>query len=269
MNHKLIFSLSLFVICLIGCKKADNDGIVSTFDKNLQGKAMLKINTASVFANNPGMRIKINDILVSDVITARTPYPGGGYNTGGNSLGTYLSVPAGDVKVSLMIPYRKGGTIADTLKWAQDSISLFNTNINVTSGKYYTLHITDTVVNNFKSKLFEESLALPTDTLPYFKFVNLMPNVSAVDLYFGPTLVATNIKYLESSPEFTVDLSQTSTAWTVRQTGLPQTAPALATYTSTGTLTRGRKYTAFAMGYVGLAGTAEPRRPFISFYFVR
>lgn len=266
MRLKYVIAACLLVIVVAGCRKTD-DGIISTFDTDITNNAMLKINIASIYRSNPSMRIKINDQIVSGLLTARTPFPGGGYNTGGDNVGTYLAVPGNrsPVKVSLMIPF-----VGDTSRRAQDSVSLYETSIDVTNGKYYSLHIADTA-SKTKSVLFEENLALPTDTLPYFKFVNLIPNIAGagLDLYFGDSLLATGIKYLESSNEFAVNPRQASTAWTVRQTGLPASAPAIATYTSGNTYIRGRKYTAFAMGYFGLSGTTEPRRPFISFYYIR
>lgn len=261
MNYRIL--LLFLVISFVACSKANDEGILAAFDNNLNYDAKLKVNIASIYKSNPLMRIKINDQIVSSSITARTPYPGGGYNTNGNSLGSYLSVPPGKVKVSIMIPF-----ISDSLKRNQDSILLYSAEVNLTQGKYYSLHISDTAAQT-KSVLFEESLVVPNDTLPYFKFVNLMPNVPAIDLYFGTTVVAQNIKYLESSSEFTVDINSTSTAWSIRPAGSLPTATAIATYTSASTLTRNRKYTAFAMGYSGLAGATEVRRPFVAFYLVK
>ena len=265
MKLKYLIAPFLIVIAFVGCKKNDT-GIISTFNTELNNEAMLKINIASVYRSNPLMRIKINDKIVSNPNTARTPFPGGGYNTGGDNVGTYLAIPSGTVKVNIMIPFR-----LDTLKWAQDSISLYETTINVTNGKYYSLHIADTAANT-KNALFEESLSLPKDTLPYFKFVNLMPNSSSagLDLYFGDSLVASGIKFMQSSPEFYANPRWSSTStWNVRQTGLPSNSTGVATYESGNTVIRGRKYTAFAMGYIGLSGTTEPRRPFISFYHTK
>lgn len=267
--------IALFVLLItfvVGCKKSTTEGILATYQTGiLENNAMLKINNAAIFRSNPNFKIKINDTIVTHPFTARTPYPGGGYNTGGNSLGTYLSVPSGNVKVSLMIPYMAGGTAQDTLKWKTDSISLFSTTLQLTNGKYYTLHITDTVKDNLKHVLLEENDVTPIDTLPYYRFVNLMPNVPSLDLYFGPTKVASNVAYLTSSAEFTVDINQASQAWTIREAGDTSTvaSTAIATYTSSGTITKGRKYTAFAMGYQGLSGTTEPRRPFISFFLTK
>ncbi|MCH5717204.1 hypothetical protein [Niabella hibiscisoli] len=99
--------------------------------------------------------------------------------------------------------------------------------------------------------------------------MNLMPNVPAIDLYFGPTLLAPNIAYLASSPEFSIDTSQTNKVWTVRAAGSGTAGTAIATYDGVNTLNTGRKYTGFAMGYNGLAGTTEPRRPFISFFYTK
>ncbi|WP_346236477.1 DUF4397 domain-containing protein [Niabella insulamsoli] len=265
----LIPLLALLVSVVLSCSKEDNEGIKSTFDTNLDGNAQLKVNLASVYRSNPQFRIRINDQIITDPFPAREPYPGGGYNTGGGSSANFLAIPAGNVKVTVFIPFTKTGSWEDTLRFAQDSIRIYETTINVEAGKHYSLHTADTA-NNFKNALIEESLALTNDTLPHFKFVNLMPNVPALDLYLGTVKVASNISYLSSSPEFIIDPTvNTSTSWTIRPAGALPTSTAVATYSSASTILRGRKYTAFAMGYSGLSGTSEPRRPFISFYLIR
>ena len=95
-----------------------------------------------------------------------------------------------------------------------------------------------------------------------------MPNVPAIDLYYGTTRVATNIPYLGSTDYFDLAVPTTALAWTIRATGTAATSTALATYTSINTNLNQRVYTAFASGYSGLP-TTDPRRPFVAFYLVR
>ncbi len=256
---KILTGISLLSIALWACKKDVSDVSKYTYSTEIENFAKLKINFASVKRGNPNYQIKINDTRVSGLIPARYPYPGGGLNTGGLSNGDYLNIAPGKVNVKVSIPKYLTNI---------DSIVMLDSNITVRETKYYTYHVTDTAAN-MKAVLFEDDRTTVPGALPKFKLVNLMPNVSAVDLYFGPTLVASNIKYLNSSAEFSIDTAQTVTGWTIRETGAGATGAALATYASAATISYGRKLTAFAMGYKGLAGLTEPRRPFISFFYTR
>ncbi len=257
---KKTFIAVLIAALMFGaCKQDASDILKSTYDTDISQFARLKINYASVKRANPSFQIKINETKVSGLITARYPYPGGGFNTGGLSTGDYLAVPVGTNKIKISIP--NVGT-------SNDSITFYDGSINLPDLGHYTFHVTDTGAS-MKTALFKEDLNMDPLALPKFKVVNLMPNVPAIDLYFGPTLLASNITYLKSSPEFSIDTSQTNKIWTVRAAGTGATGVAIATYDGANTVNTGRKYTGFAMGYSGLAGTTEPRRPFISFFYTK
>lgn len=243
----LLFSMAF----LTGCDK--ETGILAETQSVAPGQALLKINYVSNYAANPGVQLKLNGTRVSNLITARTPFPGGGYNTGGGSTNDYLAVSPGNVALTVAIP--------NTLT-ATDSVVLFNTSLTLEGGKNYSAHITDTATNT-KVVLLQDDLTIPDTSQSRYRFVNLMPNVPAIDLYYGPMLVAGNIPYLGSSPYFNVPRPVTSLAWTIRETGTSATSTALATYTSANTTLNQRVYTAFASGYKG--GTTV-RIPYISFY---
>lgn len=260
MKNNLVLIICFIIFFSAGCKKNIEDGFVSTYDtESAANNAKLKINFASIYRANPTFIVKINDVVASGVISARYPYPGGGFNTSGNNMGDYLSVKNGESTIKFVIPNKGTST---------DSVVLYQTSVTLANNGYYTLHVADTAAN-IKKVLFEENRVLLKDTLPYFKLVNLMPNVPAIDLYFGSTLVASNIAYMASSAEFTVDLSQTTTEWSVRAAGSAFSTTPIAKYTSGSTYIRGRKYTAFAMGYNGITLSTDPRRPFISFFYTR
>ena len=214
--------------------------------------AYLKINYASLHATNPSVQIAINDVRVSGSITGRTPFPGGGFNTSGSSFPDYLAVKAGVNKLSIV------GLNRVTQK---DSVVMFFTNINLQAGKFYTAHVTDTAART-QALLLEDVLSFK-DTTSRYRFVNLMPNVPLVDLYYGTTLVSSAIPYLNSSAYFDLPSPVLTAAWAVRETGAAPTSTALAIFTSTNTSLRGRVYTAFALGYRGQ--TLATTRPYISF----
>ncbi len=218
-------------------------------------KALLKINYVSAYAKNPSVHLKLNDVRVSNVITSRTPFPGGGYNTGGGSANDYLAVNPGNINVKVAIPNAGKNT---------DSVELFSTAVNLLQGKNYTAHITDTGANT-QVVLVEDILTRPDTGQARFKFIHLMPDVPALDLYYGSTKVASNIPYLGVSPYFDMPVPSANAAWTIRPAGAPFSDPALATYTSGNTTLSTRVYTAFATGYGSQTGSTNTRRPFISF----
>jgi hypothetical protein len=154
---------------------------------------------------------------------------------------------------------------------------LYNTTLNLEAGKKYSLHIADTAATT-KSFLTEENFAMPDSGFARHRFVNLMPNVPSIDLYYGPatatvgdqtldTLKASNIGFMQISPEFLIK-QQTAKTWKIRPAGAPKTAATIiASYLSASTLVERRVLTVFATGYNGKTTTAQ--KPYLSFYLVR
>lgn len=231
-------------------------------------KALVKFNYASQYSNNRSVFIKVNDQRVSTLITGRTPFPGGGYNTGGASTGDYLSFPAGDLKVAIVLPHKVDNGL--------DSLILFSTNVNVAGGKKYVLHITDTLTTT-KTLLTEENFTRPDTATARYRLVNLMPNVPAIDLWYGSaaataadqsgdSLVVSNAAYLTITPEFTMHAG-VAKYWKIRPAGAAKiSSTILAFYTSTSSVINQRVYTAFASGYSGKTNT---QKPYISFLLSR
>lgn len=243
----LVLSLGMFTAC------EKETGFTATTEAVDPTQAFLKINYVSAYAGNPSVQLKLNGVRVSNLITARTPFPGGGYNTGGGSTNDYLPLTPGAFPLSVSIPKRLT---------AIDSVVLFTAPLTLEGSKYYSAHITDTGANT-KLLLLQDVLTQPDTGRSRHRFVNLMPNVPAIDLYYGSTKVAGNIAYLSASPYFDMVRPATTLAWSIREAGTAPTSTALATYTSVNTTLNQRVYTSFAMGYKG--GTAA-RLPYISFY---
>ncbi|KLT64508.1 DUF4397 domain-containing protein [Pedobacter sp. BMA] len=256
---------SFFIaLALAGCTKNVldyGDTVKLTGDE-----ALLKVNYVSYYYNNRAVAIKINDKRVSSVITARTPFPGGGYNTGGSSTADFLAVTPGNLKLSIILPKKKDdGT---------DSLVLYSTTLQIVGGKNYVAHITDTT-SNTKTVLTEENFARPDTAYCKYRFINLMPNVPAVDLYYGTSatdnsldsLIAGNVSYLNITNEIKLRAAQSKT-WKIRPAGAAiTTATVLANYTSASTFLNQRVYTIFASGYSGIS--TAPRRPYVSFFLIR
>lgn len=251
MKNIFLSFLTLAVILIVSSCNKDTDYIATqTFPNG--ATAFLKINYASLYPTNPGVQLSINDVRVSGVITGRTPFPGGGFNTSGSNFPDYLAVKAGTNKVSVGVAVT-GSNVPSKV--------LFFTNFTFEAGKNYTAHIADTGVMT-KALLVEDMLNF-SDTTVRYRFINLMPNVPMIDLYYGTTLVSTGIPYLGKSAYFDLPSPAVPLAWTIRETGAAPTSTALATYTSSNTAQRGRIFSAFALGYKGQ--TATTTRPYISF----
>jgi hypothetical protein len=248
----ILNALALIAFAIVACKKNEAN-IPYTL---VSGQGLLKINFESGYTTNPPYQIKINDQRVSYNLTARTPFPGGGLNTGGGSTPDYLSVAPGTATVSFSIP--KFGTNTD-------SVALYSTTVALEADKYYTLHVTDTGAKTQSVLVTEDVANRPDSGYSKYRFVNLMPNVAAVDLYFGSTIVAANIPYKGVSPFFTLAFTNAN-AWAVRPAGAAATSTALATY-STGSVPNQRIFTVFAIGYSG--STDAIRKPYVSLFYNR
>jgi hypothetical protein len=248
--------LALVILAGTGCSK--NEINYGEFTKLTADQAQLKVNYNIAYSANPGVQLKVNGVRVSTVITSRYPYPGGGYNTLGDSRPDYLAVTPGNLEVSVVIP-KKGTNI--------DSVKLFTANLTAKAGENYTLHLTDTA-NNTKSLVTTDQMTVPDSGFVKFRFVNLMPNGGSLDLYNGTTKVMSNVSYLSASDYFTLPTgTPTTTAWTVRVAGSAPTSAAVATYSNASTITNKRSYTVFATGYTGR--TDAVRRPYLSFFLIR
>lgn len=259
-----LFAALIILLALSGCTKNVLD--YGEVEKLNSDQALLKVNYASYYYNNRAIAIKINDKRVSSVITARTPFPGGGYNTGGSSTADFLAVTPGNLKISIILPKKKDdGT---------DSLVLYSTSFQIQPGKNYVAHITDTAATT-KSVLTEENFVRPDTAYCKYRFINLMPNVPSVDLYYGTSatdntkdsLLAGNVNYLNITNEIRLRSAQSKT-WKIRPAGAAiTTATVLANYTSASTFLNQRVYTIFASGYSGIA--TAPRRPYVSFFLIR
>ena len=215
------------------------------------GNTNVKIVHASAYAKNDTVHLKVNDTVVSARITYSTPFPGGGLNTGGSNMPWYLSIPAGNTKISLF-----------TTKYGMniDSVSLYNGTLNLAADIYYTAYIADTGINTLLL-MFGENRTMPANGTSRFKFINLIPNLPAADLYYNTTLVASNIPYGFGGPDFIQNKNDTC-RWRIRAAGASPASAALATYPATGSATQvipnQRIFTVYSRGYVGATGNRAP-----------
>ncbi len=253
---KMKSNLKYLIIILLaagitGCKKEIAYNATRTFPT--ENDALLKINYVSAYALNPGVQLVINGQRVSNLITFRTPFPGGGYNTNGSNYPDYLSVPSGTATVAVTIPKKNTNT---------DSVVLFSTSVKVDPLKNYTLHVGDTGTKTGAFLATDIIAPAPYNTSTY-KFVNMMPNVPYMDLYYNTTLVAAGVPYLGSSNYFTLPVPSATGTWFIRETGTPATGTALTSYSNSTTSQNQRVYTVFSCGYKGSSATNT--KPYVSF----
>jgi len=265
-NMKIFSIISALALLALFASCEKNVLDYGDVEKLSPDQATLKINYVSAYAANPYVFIKINDARVSNLLQWRTPFPGGGYNTGGDSQPNFLIVNPGDVKISIALPFKK-----DTGK---DSLIIYSTTVNLRAGGKYVAHITDTATNT-KTVVTEENFVKADSATVAYRFINLMPNVPAVDLYYGTsatvhtadTLIAGNVSYLSMTPQIVVKSGQSKT-WKIRPAGADKTtATILASYTTASSFLSQRVYNIFACGYNGKTTTAQ--KPYVSFLQIR
>lgn len=251
MKFILKLSLACLAICsTLSCSKIIQDDYTATYNMQDSSDAYLKIIYASAYTTNPSVQVSVDDVRVSGLITQRTPFPGGGLNTGGSNFPDYLALKPGMRKVSIAIPKRNTNI---------DSIVLYSTQVEVKALVRQSLHVMDTFTRT-KSVRVEDDISEPAAGKIRYRFVNLMPNANSVDLYYGTVRVATGAIYNTPGIVFEMPTPPVNDTWTIRETG--QTT-ALATYLSASSIVNRRVFTAFAMGYKG--STATNTRPYISF----
>ncbi|MNX93796.1 hypothetical protein D3C86_1259980 [compost metagenome] len=261
-NSLLISFCSLLI--LSGCGKNVLD--YGDVEKIGDDVPLIKINYACPYVDDRFVVVKFNDKRVTSRIQNRTPFPGGGYNTRGDVRADYLTIETGNVEVKVTLPFKKDNGL--------DSLTLYKTTLNIEKGKRYVVHLTDTA-SLIKSVLTEENFLMPDSGYATYRFINLMPNVPAIDLYYGTSatdhtadrLVAANVKYLEISSYFTLNRFAART-WKIRPAGAAlTTATILASYVNVGSLLNQRTYTAYAHGYNGKTTAAQ--KPYLSFFHIR
>jgi Domain of unknown function (DUF4397) len=257
MKHTIIKTVFAAVILITaGCKKVIDYNADRTFVA--ADEALLKINYTSAYAFNPSVQLVINGQRASGLITGRTPFPGGGYNTNGSNFPDYLKVPATATSLKISIPQKNTNV---------DSVVLYNVNTAaLKAGSFYTLHVADTLTKT-NSLLTEDDVTMPIPGISVFRFVNTMPNVPFLDLYFNTTLVAGGVPYLGAGTYFSLPVPATAGTWFIREAGTSTTSTALTSYSSANTNISQRVYTVFASGYKN--ATATNTKPYVSFFLTR
>jgi hypothetical protein len=241
MKHKISFSIFLMLsIVLVSCEKNSYKVVERTSN---EGSAQVKLGYFSAYTVTPNTILYINDVPVSNTLTAPISFPGGGLNMGGLSNGDYLFVAPGTVKIQGFRPVPATGNIMTKLFEFSQS---FNANTN------YTFFITDTASSTAGFSI-EDGKVKPDSGFARIKFVNAMPNVAAIDLYKGSnnaaaTLYQSNIAYKGTTANFDLPVPVVDSFF-IRPAGAATTTVPIARRAFS--LTNQRIYTMLARGYSG------------------
>jgi hypothetical protein len=246
-----IYMILAACIFIAGCEK--NKLHTSDFRPITESESRVKVVFMSTYRANPRYQINLNGQRVSPLLSATgtsplpTPFPGGGISTGGSNAPDYLAIPAQQNTISIAIP--KVGT-------SIDSVQLATSSFTYETGKKYSLYFTDTAANT-ATFLVEDSLQKPDSGFARYKFVHLMPDQPALDLYVGTLKVASNIPYKGVSPAFQVPTNHPSTTWAVRVAG---GGTNIFTQAIAGSIPNQRVLTVMVRGYSTISTSSDIRR---------
>jgi hypothetical protein len=241
MKYKMSISIFLlFAITLVSCEK-NTYKVVERTDS--EGSAQVKLCYLSAYTVAPSTILYINDVPVSNTLTAPFGFPGGGLNINGSANGDYLFVTPGTVKIQGFRPVPSTGNIITKLFEFNQS---FNANTN------YTFFITDTAANTAGFSI-EDTKIKPDSGFARIKFVNALPNLAAIDLYKGTsnataTLFKSNISYKAFEPNFDLPVPIVDSFF-IRPAGAAASTVPIARRSFS--FTNQRIYTMLARGYGG------------------
>lgn len=239
---KYIIPAVLIAVVLTACKK---NSFYVTDRTDPAGMARVKMALFSTTATTTNVLISLNNERVSNIQpNFNAAYPGGGFNTNGNTYSDFLVVAPGEAKIDLDVP--NTGTPVSQLKYYTGNTSPLQ------ADKRYVVIVCDTGANttNF---VVDADTPTPDSGYSTLKFSHAMPNVAAVDVYKGATagtatILFTNVKYKESS-NYAVFGTGTDSIF-CRVAGAPATATPIARRAFT--FANQRIYSVMSRGYDGI-----------------
>lgn len=246
---KRLLSITVIAVAVMtainSCKK---NSFAITKRTQPEGKALVKIAMFNAYTATAPVRISINGTVVSNEVIHPVVYPGGGLNVNGSSNSDYLQADPGNNKFEFFV--MNTGTPVPASR-------LFETSQTLEAGKRSTLYITDTSQNT-TAVLVNDDTPAPDSGFVRIKFVNLIPNVAALDVYKGlnattATLLMGNIAYKGISAYMNIPSGTDS--FFVRPAGSAITTMPVARRGFT--LANQRIYTILSRGYNGVTAATN------------
>ncbi|RZK45642.1 MAG: hypothetical protein EOO94_04030 [Pedobacter sp.] len=134
MKQKYLYLFAL-VALLAACEKNTYN---ITDRQGVNGKTQVKIGLFNMTSVATNLLIYNNGERISGAIAAPYPFPGGGFNTGGNSNGDYFALNAGVNKFEF---YTTNPGTANIIS------KFFETTQTLDADKRYTIYTADTAAN--------------------------------------------------------------------------------------------------------------------------
>ena len=246
-NYLYFFAL---LLTLGACKKNTYN---ITDRQGVEEKALVKIGLFNMTIATTNVLIYNNGVRISGAIASPYPYPGGGFNTSGNSNGDYFAATPGDNKFELF-----------TTNFGTTNLisKIFETTQKLEAKKRYTIYTTDTAANAIAILTPDDAMA-PDSGFARIRFINLIPG-SNVDFYKGNTLLKAGIAYKSFTEFFDIPASTVDT-FSIRTAGsAPGPANTALSFYRLANNTNQRIYSFLSRGYLGVTGATDLRRPLVS-----
>ena len=236
-NIKLIYIAFFAMLFMTACKKNE---IKLTDVDIVKDEALFKVGYFSPNSAKPGVQLTINGQRVSYLFTNATPFPGGGYNTGGSNNSDYLVVNPGQNEVGISIP-KKGTNV--------DSVVILTTSVTLDGKKTYSMFTTDSI---------------PTMSAFMVEDIITRPDSGFVNVYQNGVLIKANVALKTCTNFQALTIANNPSNFQIRPAGALPASTALAVYPTTATfsLVNTRSYTIVARGYSGF--TDANRKPNVS-----
>lgn len=248
--------LAIIILGLTACEK---NKLAEKVEIDPSGTASVKLGYFSQYiaANNVGVQAKFDNERVTNTFTSPTPYPGGGFNTGGNSFADYLSIAAGTRNLIISIP--KAGS-------SSDSVVRFNGPVNLTPDVRQTVMLTDTGANTAATVVIDDITTPMGNSVARAKFFNGMPGTtldfyirSSQGIFIGPKNIA--YKSVSSYFDFPAGLSNDTLDVVNAGTTYTTTTVPLARYVwLQANIIPTRVYTILSAGYPTIPYTGSDNR---------
>lgn len=177
-----IIALAMLTITAASCGDETNSY------QNITPASGAKIKFIHAAPDVVGIEIYVNDKKFSGVATSPPAAPALlMYGNAFPSTAEYATLPAGKVKVGVVIPSL--------------NVTALATDINVEEGKYYSVFATG-IAPNYTPFVLEDKIPAPAGKSIFVRVVNLIPNSISADFTVNGQVIATDVPYKNADAAF-------------------------------------------------------------------